>query len=160
MNRRLDFRSIAPTAQRGFSQAGHDALAAGLDPAIKHLIDIRASQMNGCAFCLDLHVEEWRAIGEPEGKLHFVAVWREAGDVFTPRERAALAWAEALTDLMGSGVPDEVYEEVRRHFSDEEVVHLSVAIATINAHNRMNVAFRTPIGRTRAANAARARAAT
>jgi AhpD family alkylhydroperoxidase len=154
MSKRLDFRSVAPAAQRGFSQAGRDVLAAGLEPALKQLVDIRASQMNGCAFCLDLHVEEWRAMGEPEGKLHFVAVWREAGNVFTPRERAALAWTEALTDLIRCGVPDDVYEEVRRHFSEEELVHLSVAIATINAHNRMNVAFRTPVGRTRAGNGA------
>lgn len=151
MHHRLQFRAIAPEAQRGFSQAGRDAVTGGLEPRIKHLVDIRASQMNGCAFCLDLHVAEWKEIGESEERLHFVAVWREAGDIFSARERAALAWTEAVTDLMGTGVPDDVYDLVREHFSDQELVYLTVAIATINAHNRMNVAFRTPVGSTRKA---------
>jgi AhpD family alkylhydroperoxidase len=151
MHQRLQFRAIAPQAQRGFTQAGHDAVAAGLEPRLKHLVDIRASQMNGCAFCLDLHVAEWKEIGESEERLHFVAVWREAGDIFSPRERAALEWTEAVTDLMGSGVPDDVYDRVREYFADEELIHLTVAIAAINAHNRMNIAFRTPVGATRKA---------
>lgn len=154
MSQRLDFRAIAPQATRGFSQAGRDAAAAGLDPALKQLVDIRASQMNGCAFCLDLHVHEWKELGNPEDRLHFVAVWREAGEIFTPREQAALEWTEAVTDVIASGVPDEVFDRVRAHFSDEELVYLTTAIATINAHNRMNVAFRTPVGATRKARAA------
>jgi AhpD family alkylhydroperoxidase len=154
MQQRVQFRSIASDAQRGFVQAGRDALAGGLEEKIKHLIDIRASQMNGCAFCLDLHVIEWKRIGDAEERLHFVAVWREAGDTFSGRERAALEWTEAVTDLMGSGVPDDVYDRVREHFSDKELVYLTAAIATINAHNRMNIAFRTPVGATRKASAA------
>jgi AhpD family alkylhydroperoxidase len=153
MSGRIAFRSIAPEAQRGFSQAGRDAVAGGIEPRIKHLIDIRASQMNGCAFCLDLHVAEWKDLGEGEERLHFVAVWREAGDIFSPRERAALAWTEVVTDLMGSGITDDAYDEVRQHFSEQELVYLTVAIAAINAHNRMNVAFRTPVGSTRKAHA-------
>jgi AhpD family alkylhydroperoxidase len=151
MHQRLQFRSIAPSAQRGLSQAGRDVLTGGLDPRIKHLVDIRASQMNGCAFCLDLHVAQWKEIGESEERLHFVAVWREAGDIFSAREQAALAWTEAVTNLMGTGVPDDAYDLVREHFPEQELVHLTLAIATINAHNRMNVAFRTPVGATRKA---------
>jgi len=155
MSKRLAFRAIAPEATRGFSQAGRDATAAGLDPLLKQLIDVRASQMNGCAFCLDLHVTEWKVLGESEDRLHFVAVWREAGDIFSPRERAALEWTEAVTDVMRTGIPDEAYELVRQHFSEQELVQLTVAIAAINAHNRMNVAFRTPVGATRKVASAR-----
>jgi AhpD family alkylhydroperoxidase len=155
MTQRLAFRSILPDVTRGFSQAGRDAQAAGLEPRLKHLIDVRASQMNGCAFCLDLHVEEWKHLGEPEEKLHFIAVWREAGDVFTAKERAGLEWTEAVTDVIGSGIPDDVYARVREQFSDEELIALTVAISAINAHNRMNLAFRTPVGAMRKAGTAR-----
>jgi AhpD family alkylhydroperoxidase len=150
MTDRLAFRTIAPEVQRGFTQAGRDAIAGGLEPRLKHLTDIRASQMNGCAFCLDLHVNEWKEGGDAEERLHFVAVWREAGDIFSPREKAALAWTEAVTDLIGQDhVPDDVYEHVRQHFTDKELIHLTASIAAINAHNRMNIAFRTPVGATR-----------
>jgi len=150
MTKRLAFRTIVPEAQRGFTQAGRDAVAGGLDVRLKHLTDIRASQMNGCAFCLDLHVNEWKDGGDAEERLHFVAVWREAGDIFSPRERAALAWTEAVTDLIGQGhVPDDVYELVSQHFADKELINLTASIAAINAHNRMNIAFRTPVGATR-----------
>ncbi len=150
MNDRVAFRAIAPEVQRGFSQAGRDALAGGLDPRLKHLTDIRASQMNGCAFCLDLHVNEWKEGGDAQERLHFVAVWREAGDIFSPREQAALAWTEAVTDLIGQDhVPDDVYDLARAHFTDKELIHLTASIAAINAHNRMNIAFRTPVGATR-----------
>lgn len=151
MSARLAFRAIYPQAARGFSQASRDAVAAGLDRRLKSLVDVRASQMNGCAFCLDMHVEEWIELGEDPKKLHLVAAWREAGELFDARERAALEWTEAVTDVMRSGVPDDVYARVRAQFSDEELVRLTVAIAAINAHNRMNVAFRTPVGAMRAA---------
>jgi AhpD family alkylhydroperoxidase len=159
MTHRIAFRTIAPQIQRGFSQAGRDAVAGGLEPHLKHLTDIRASQMNGCAFCLDLHVNEWKEGGDAEAVLHFVAVWREAGDMFSPREQAALAWTEAVTDLIGQGhVPDDVYDLARQHFSETELIHLTASIAAINAHNRMNLAFRTPIGDTRKAAPAAAHA--
>jgi AhpD family alkylhydroperoxidase len=150
MKDRLAFRTIAPEVQRGFSQAGRDAVAGGLDPRLKHLTDIRASQMNGCAFCLDLHVHEWKEAGDAEERLHFVAVWREAGGIFSAREQAALAWTEALTNLTGDDrVPDDVYERACLHFADKELIMLTASIAAINAHNRMNIAFRTPVGSTR-----------
>src|SRR5215469_6273349 len=155
MSNRVQFRAIAPEVTRGFSQAGRDAVVGGLDLHLKHLIDIRASQMNGCAFCLDLHVHEWKELGDSEDRLHFIAVWREAGDIFSPREQAALEWTEAVTDVMRTSIPDETYDLVRKQFSEQELVQLTVAIAAINAHNRMNVAFRTPVGATRKAAVAR-----
>lgn len=148
MQQRIDFRAIDANAQRGFSQAGRDALAGGLDPVIKQLTDIRASQMNGCAFCLDMHVVEWKRMGEDEHRLHLIVAWREAGDMFSARERAALAWTEAITHLEGD-VPDDVFEIARAEFTEKELVYLTVSIAAINAHNRMNVAFRSPVGSTR-----------
>lgn len=145
---RIDIRAVAPDSQRGFRQAGRDAQENGIEPQLKHLIDVRASQMNGCAYCLEMHVREAKHLGEPDDRLHLVAVWRES-DVFTPRERAALAWTEALTNVQDGHVPDEVYEQVQRQFSPAEIVYLSVAVANINAHNRVNIALRTPVGASR-----------
>lgn len=145
---RIDIRAIAPDSQRGFRQAGRDAQENGIEPALKHLIDVRVSQMNGCAFCLEMHVREAKHIGEDE-RLHLVAVWQET-DIFSARERAALAWAEALTDIQDGHVPDDVYEVVKREFQPAEIVYLSVAVANINAHNRVNIALRTPVGAHRA----------
>ena len=149
---RIDIRAVAPDSQRGFRQASRDAQDNGIEPALKHLIDTRVSQINGCAFCLEMHVREAKHGGESDDRLHLVAVWHET-DVFTPRERAALAWAEALTNVQDGHVPDDVYEAVRREFSPAEIVYLSVAVATINAHNRVNIALRTPVGALRAVTA-------
>jgi AhpD family alkylhydroperoxidase len=147
---RLDLRAVAPDATRGFRQAGRDALANGIDERLKHLVETRASQMNGCAYCLEMHVREAKRSGESDERLHLVAVWHESG-AFTERERAALAWTEAVTDITNGHVADEVYELARNHFSESELVYLTVCIATINAYNRMNVAFRTPAGAVTAA---------
>ena len=106
-------------------------------------MQIRASQLNHCAFCLDLHVREARERGVSEQRLHLVAAWRES-PLYTARERAALAWAEALTLLAETGAPDDVYEELSAHFTPGEQVKLTLAIGTINAWNRLNVGFRTP----------------
>ena len=116
-----------------------------VEPGLSHLVDIRASQMNGCAFCLDMHVKEARLHGERELRLHHVAIWHES-PLFTPRERAALAWTEALTRLAPTGVPDELYAEMREQFSEQELSTLTFRVMTINAWNRVNVAFRTPPG--------------
>ena len=97
--------------------------------------------MNGCAFCLDMHTTEARGLGETQQRLDCLAAWREA-PFFTERERAALAWAEAVTQVMETRVPDEIYEEVKKHFSEKELVDLTAAIGMINLWNRMNVAFR------------------
>ncbi|MGH9452248.1 MAG: carboxymuconolactone decarboxylase family protein [Terriglobia bacterium] len=117
----------------------------GLEPALLHLIELRASQINGCAFCVDMHTKDARAGGETEQRLYAISVWRDA-PFFTPRERAALAWTEAVTELSRDHVPDAVYESVRPHFSEKELVDLTLAIIAINGWNRLNVALRREAG--------------
>ncbi|MGN6268112.1 MAG: carboxymuconolactone decarboxylase family protein [Ginsengibacter sp.] len=116
-----------------------------LEPQLINLIDFRVSQINGCAYCLDMHSKDLRAAGETEQRLYTIAAWREA-PFYSERERAALAWAEAVTRLNGGNVPDDIYEEARRQFSEEELIDLTVAVTTINTYNRINIAFRTPAG--------------
>ena len=116
-----------------------------IEQALSHLVDIRASQMNGCAFCLDMHVKEAKLHGERELRLYHVAIWRES-PLFAPKERAALAWTEALTHIAPIGVSDELYAEVREQFSDKELSTLTYRVMGINAWNRVNVAFRTVPG--------------
>ena len=116
-----------------------------IEPRLSHLVDIRASQMNGCAFCLDMHVKEAKLDGERELRLHHVAIWRES-PLFSPKERAALAWTEALTQIAPTGISDELYDEVREHFSEKELSTLTFRVMCINAFNRANVAFRTTPG--------------
>ena len=116
-----------------------------IDSSLAHLVDIRASQMNGCAFCLDMHVKEAKLHGERELRLYHVATWRES-PLFTPKERAALALTEALTQIAPTGVSDELYTELREHFSEKELSTLTFRVMTINAWNRVNVAFRTTPG--------------
>jgi AhpD family alkylhydroperoxidase len=116
-----------------------------LEPQLINLIDFRVSQINGCAYCLDMHSKDLRAAGETEQRLYTIAAWREA-PFYSERERAALAWAEAVTKLTNSNVPDEVYEEARRQFSEQELIDLTVAVTTINTYNRINIAFKTPAG--------------
>ncbi len=112
-----------------------------IEPRLAHLVDIRASQMNGCAFCLDMHVKEARLHGERELRLHHVAIWRES-PLFSPQERAALALTEALTRIAPTGVSDELYAELREQFSDKELSTLTFRVMGINAWNRANIAFR------------------
>jgi AhpD family alkylhydroperoxidase len=109
------------------------------------LIDFRVSQINGCAYCLDMHSKDLRAEGETEQRLYMIAAWREA-PMFTDRERAALAWAEAVTTLPNREVPDKVFEMVRKQFSEEEIIELTMATNAINFYNRLNIAFRVPGG--------------
>lgn len=116
-----------------------------IDPRLSHLVDIRASQMNGCAFCLDMHVKEAKLHGERELRLYHVAIWRES-PLFTPRERAALALTEALTRIAPTGVSDELYAEAREQFSEKELSTLIFRVIGINAWNRANVAVRTTPG--------------
>jgi AhpD family alkylhydroperoxidase len=116
-----------------------------LEPQLINLIDFRVSQINGCAYCLDMHSKDLRAAGETEQRLYTIAAWREA-PFYSDRERAALAWAEAVTKLTNGNVPDEVYEDARRQFSEEELIDLTVAVTTINTYNRINIAFKTPAG--------------
>ncbi|MED5620110.1 carboxymuconolactone decarboxylase family protein [Ideonella sp. BN130291] len=121
------------------------AMAFRMDETLALLVDIRASQLNGCAFCLDMHVKQARLHGERELRLHHVAIWRES-PLFTPKERAALAWTEALTRIEPTGISDAAYAEAREHFSEEELSELTFRVVAINGWNRLNVAFRNPPG--------------
>ncbi len=118
----------------------------GLEIPLLHLIKLRASQINGCAYCLDMHWKDLRAIGENEQRLYGLDAWREA-PYYSERERAALAWTEAVTLITDGHVSDEVYEEVRPHFSEKELADLTLAIATINAWNRLAIASRAEAGK-------------
>ena len=116
-----------------------------LEPALRELVKTRASQINGCAYCLDMHTKDARALGETEQRLYGLNAWREA-PFYTDRERAALEWTEQLTLIAGRGVPDELYARVREHFSEEELVKLTLAIVQINGWNRLAIAARAPAG--------------
>jgi AhpD family alkylhydroperoxidase len=116
-----------------------------LGQPLLELVYFRVSQINGCAYCLDMHSKDLRAKGETEQRLYMVAGWREA-TVYTGRERAALAWAEAVTNVTEGRVPDEVYDMARAQFSEEELIDLTLAVTTINTYNRINIAFRIPGG--------------
>jgi AhpD family alkylhydroperoxidase len=116
-----------------------------LEPQLINLIDFRVSQINGCAYCLDMHSKDLRAAGETEQRLYVLDAWHEA-PFYSKRERAALAWAEAVTELKNKNVPDEIYEEARGEFSEEEIIDLTIAIIAINTYNRINIAFKTPAG--------------
>jgi len=119
--------------------------AGGLDPKLLHLVKMRASQINGCAYCIDMHTKDARAEGETEQRLYMLDAWREA-PFYSDRERAALEWTEAVTLVATTHVPDEVYEAVRAQFSEDEIKTLTLAVAMINTWNRLNVAFRSVPG--------------
>ncbi len=145
MASRVDYSKTSPdgiAAMRGLESYVRQC---GLDPALLELVRLRASQMNGCAYCVDMHTKDARAAGETEQRLYAVSVWEEA-PFFTERERAALAWTEAVTRVGDSRVPDALYEAARRHFSEKELVDLTLAIVAINGWNRLAVSFRTVPG--------------
>jgi len=118
----------------------------GLAPGLVDLVNLRVSQINGCAYCLDMHSKDLRARGETEQRIYMLSAWREMPDLYNARERAALAWAEAVTRLTDQEVPDEVYEQAAQEFSEKELAQLTLAVVAINGWNRLNVAFRTPAG--------------
>lgn len=142
---RLDFQKVLPAgrdAMRALERAVHDS---ALEPELLELIKLRASQINGCAHCLDMHSKDARARGESEQRLHLLAAWREA-PVYSDRERAALAWCESLTRLADTGAPDSDYALLPAVFSDQEIAALTYAIVAINGWNRLAVGLRAPIG--------------
>ncbi|GAA0594410.1 carboxymuconolactone decarboxylase family protein [Craurococcus roseus] len=144
---RLDYPAAAPEAYRAMLALTRAVKRSGLEERLVELVFLRCSQINGCAFCLDMHGAALRKAGEAPARLDMIAGWREAGPVFAPRERAALALAEALTRLADRGdLPDPVYAEAREHFSEAEIANLGFAVAAINGWNRLAVAFRaTPL---------------
>src|SRR5258708_7697222 len=148
-----DFQTLAPDAYESVLALGGLAAKAGIEKPLLELIKLRASQINGCAFCVQYHILQAERLGVTVDKLNLVVVWREAPQ-FSPRERAALAWTEALTLLTG-GVSDEVYDQARAEFSDKELTYLTSAVASINVWNRFGAAYRwTPPARAKAVRAA------
>jgi len=142
---RIDYPGVLPEALQamlGLEQVVHES---DLEPELLELVKMRASQLNGCAYCLDMHSKDARARGESEQRLYVLAAWREA-PFYSERERAALAWCEALTLLPETGAPDDVYAEVEGVFEPEEIVALTLAIVAINGWNRFAVGLRSPVG--------------
>ena len=135
------FQKSAPAAQAALLAMGKSTEESGLDKTIVELAKLRVSQINNCAFCLQIHLNVSRRLGVAQEKLDLVATWHEAG-IFSDKECAALAWGETLTRLDGRSVSDEAYEAARRHFNEAELIALSVAVANINAWNRLGAAFR------------------
>jgi AhpD family alkylhydroperoxidase len=141
-----NFKALAPDAYDAVMALGQVAAKAGIDKQLLELIKLRASQINGCAFCVQYHILEGEKLGVPADKINLVVVWREA-PLFSPRERAALAWTEALT-LLSDGVSDEVYAQATAEFSEKELMYLTSAIASINVWNRFGAGYRwTPPAR-------------
>ena len=136
---------IAPEGIRALHRLEEYLKSTKLEPGLLHLVKTRASQINRCAYCIDMHTKDARAGGETEQRLYALAAWQET-PFFTERERAALAWTEAITLIGQRSVPDALYEEVRRHFSDKELVDLTLGLVAINGWNRLAIAFHTVPG--------------
>jgi AhpD family alkylhydroperoxidase len=145
MEARFSLFSAAPQAYKAMLGLEQYLHSCGLEKPLLHLIKLRASQINGCAYCLDMHWKDLRAAGEDEQRLYSLDAWREC-PWYSHRERAALVWTEALTLITSGHVPDAVYEEVRLQFTEKELCDLTLAITTINAWNRISIASRTPPG--------------
>jgi AhpD family alkylhydroperoxidase len=143
MKQRFDLTSVAPAGYQAMLDVHGYVEHSGLDLRLLELVKIRVSQINGCAFCLSMHIPIAQKLGATADQLNLLVAWREA-PVFDDRTRAALAWGEALTQLSGGDVPDQVYEPLTAHFSTKEIADLSLAVAEINGWNRLMVASRTP----------------
>jgi AhpD family alkylhydroperoxidase len=145
MKQRLNFYEKGQNAMKPLFSLGAYLAKSPVEQSLRELVNFRVSQINGCAYCLDMHSKDLRAEGETEQRLHMMAAWRDAS-VYTERERAALAWAEAVTKVATGHVSDEVYQEARKQFSDEELVDLTMSVIAINSFNRINIAFSIPGG--------------
>jgi AhpD family alkylhydroperoxidase len=145
MTQRIDYQAHSPELFKKFAAFSMAFAHSPIEEALRDLVDVRASQLNGCTFCVDMHVKAATKHGERPLRLHHLAVWRES-QLFSARERAALEWTEVLTQIPTTGVPDEVYSRVRAEFSEQEVSDLTFLVMSINAWNRVNVAFQVPPG--------------
>jgi AhpD family alkylhydroperoxidase len=145
MEARFNYLKSAPGVFKVMLAQSQYLHECGLEESLLNLVDLRASQMNGCAYCLDMHWKDLRASGEAEQRLYSLDAWREC-PFYTERERAALEWTETLTLITNGHVPDEIYDRVRQHFNEKELSDLSLAIVTINGWNRLNIAARTVPG--------------
>lgn len=145
MEPRIDYAKASPDAYKAMAHLEAVVRHSGIDRKLLELVKIRASQLNGCAFCIDMHTKDARAAGETEQRIYALDAWRET-PFFTDKERAALGWTEALTNIQQGHAPDAVYQELRRYFSEPEQVNLTLAITTINAWNRIAIGFRAVPG--------------
>ena len=142
---RIAYNQVAPEGIHAMLQLERYVKQSGLDPGLLDLVRTRVSELNGCAYCIDMHTKEARARGESEQRLYELAAWRET-PFYTDRERAALTWAEAVTLLPGNAIPDELFRQARERFSEKELVDLTLAVIAINGWNRLAVPFRTVPG--------------
>src|SRR3569623_95687 len=145
MTQRLNPAAIAPDLYKAYYAFSQAVTKSSIARTLRDLVHIRASQVNGCAFCVDMHIKEATIHGERALRLHHLVIWRESS-LFSPRERAALAWTESVTKLGDHGVPDEIYEEARMQFSEKELADLTFVVAEINGWNRLSIAFRNQPG--------------
>lgn len=145
MKKRIDYFAASPNAMKGMLEIEKFISTANIDKKLLELVKTRASQLNRCAYCLDMHTKDARIAGETEQRLYTLPAWRET-PFFSEKERAALAWTEALTLLPTNDVSDAVYDEIKKHFTDKELVDLTMAIVAINGWNRLSVGFRTIAG--------------
>lgn len=142
MSTRLQYYAVEPKALEAMMGLENAVRASGLEYSLLELVKMRASQINGCAFCLHMHSQDARKAGETEDRLHLLAAWRESS-LYTPRERAALAWTESLTRVADTAAPDADYEPLKAHFTEQEIVWLTMMIVAINGWNRLAVGFRS-----------------
>ncbi len=145
MQPRLKYQEVSPEGFAAMRQLNAYVDGCGIEHVVLELVKTRASQINGCAYCLDMHTKDARTAGETEQRLFTLSAWRET-PFFTPRERAALAWTEAVTQVSGSCIEDELYGELRQHFSEKEAVDLTLAVIVINGWNRLAIPFRSLAG--------------
>ncbi len=143
MTQRINYNEVAPRGVKALAGVHVYVSQSGLAPALVATVNLRVSLINGCAYCIDMHSRELRDLGVSNEKIALVPVWHEGGDLFDAREKAALAWAETVTHVATTGVPDSAYEEVSAHFDEKELVDLTIAIGLMNAYNRMAISFRS-----------------
>ena len=151
MSQRIDYAQVSPGAAKALGSLYGYVMQSGLDAVLVDLVYLRVSQINGCAYCLDMHTRDLVARGVTIDKLALVQAWREAGKVFSEREKAALAWAETVTRVAHTGVPDEAFAAASAVFSEKELVDLTFAIGLMNAYNQLAISFRKPPEATRRA---------
>ncbi len=145
MGSRIDYQHATPAALQAMLGLEHYVRSSGLEPSLLELVKLRASQINGCGYCLDMHSKDARAQGETEQRIYVLSAWREA-PFYTARERAALAWTEALTKIADTEITDTLYDSARAQFSEKELVDLTMAVITINGWNRLSISFGTEVG--------------
>lgn len=142
MTMRLDYNSIAPDGMKALADLHNYVAHSGLRFGVLHLVFLRVSLINGCAYCIDMHTRDLIKSGMAQEKITLVPVWREAKELFSEQERAALAWCETVTNVSQTGIPDDEYEAAKSHFSEKQLVDLTIAIGLMNAYNRMAISFR------------------